>query len=178
MIIFNGNRQIIKRIILEWRIKSDSCHGSDSPLTGTGIISFNFSLFLFIILLFIYKTQCYGWKFWKDLWSTKRKKGTFLSEHKFKTPNSLKFHIVFPHSKSISSKLEAMRDMSFLLEYLADHRLSSSFHVSWFSFRELWAIPTVITKMDFESASEALPTASLRKTEYIFIKMSWLNKGK
>lgn len=43
---------------------------------------------------------------------------------------TLKFQIVFPHSKSISSKLEAMRGMSVLLEYLADHRLSSSFHVS------------------------------------------------
>lgn len=88
----------------------------------------------------------------------------------------VKFQIVFPYSQSVSCKWGATWDTKILSECFADHRLSFSFHVTWFSLRELWAIPTVITKIDFESTSEALPATSLRKMEYIFIKMSWLNK--
>lgn len=139
------------------------------------VTSLHFSLFSLSILFFISRTQC--------LWSAvdesfeknyegQREKRNILNKDKFKTPNSLKFPIVFPHLKSICCKWGATWDDRIFLECFADHRLAFFFHVTWFSFRELWATPIVITKIDFESVLKALSAASLRKNGiYIYQKV-------
>lgn len=69
------------------------------------------------------RTQCYcvlcaeDESFEKN-YEVQREKRNILNKDKFKTPNSLKFQIVFPHSKSISHKWGATRDSGISLSVL------------------------------------------------------------
>ena len=92
-----------------------------SPLPFIVSISFHFSLFSFIIFCFYFQNTvllCTEDESFEKAMKYKEKKRNILNKDKFKTPNSLKFQIVFPHSKSISHKWGATGDSGISLSVL------------------------------------------------------------
>ena len=91
---------------------------------------FLFPCFYLSSSVFISRTQCYcvlRMQVLKRTMKYKEKKRNILNKDKFKTPNSLKFQIVFPHLKSISRKWGATGDSGISLSVLLITGLLSFF---------------------------------------------------
>ena len=102
----------------EWRTE---LHVVGALCPSSSAYPFIFPCFHLSSSVFISRTQCYcvlRMKVLRRAMKYKEKKRNILNKDKFKTPNSLKFQIVFPHSKSISHKWGATGDSGISLSVL------------------------------------------------------------
>ena len=111
---------------------------------------FLFPCFYLSSFVFISRTQCYcvlRMQVLKRTIKYKEKKRNILNKDKFKTPNSLKFQIVFPHLKSISRKWVATGDSGISLSVLLITGLLSFFKLPDFHLGSYELYPQLLPKL-------------------------------
>ena len=136
----------------EWRTE---LHVVGALCPSLSAYPFIFPCFHLSSSVFISRTQCYcvlcaeDESFEKN-YEVQREKRNILNKDKFKTPNSLKFQIVFPHSKSISHKWGATRDSGISLSVLLWKQITgllSPFKLPDFHLGSYELFPSLLPKL-------------------------------